>query len=254
MRAKTTVLSETVFGPFPKISATSKPTRICTTSFLSRSNGGHFQRGGTNLGVFVPIWLILPRCEAASLGVFDLCHFALLKRVCANSVVGLELAENHFQRVCLSEGTKTVRSLRRERKTQKSSLISKEKVNKVRYVVFLPCLELKDFPPLQFFGPNGRAGRRTAELSCSPATGTLLQFTLLRGYLLLPRKSNPDSTSTPLTKAVEVHPPKLRWWTLPNYLFCEGQKVPQSPKPRKVQSNEKVTLGVDPKVTKKTKK
>ena len=32
---------------------------------------------------------------------------------------------------------------------------------------------------------------------------------------------------------------------------CEGQKVPQSPKPRKIQSNEKVTLGVDPKVTKK---
>ena len=34
---------------------------------------------------------------------------------------------------------------------------------------------------------------------------------------------------------------------------CEGQKVPQSPKPRKIQSkgNEKVTLGVDLKVTKK---
>ena len=35
---------------------------------------------------------------------------------------------------------------------------------------------------------------------------------------------------------------------------CEGQKVPQSPKPRKIQSNEsneKVTFGVDQKVTKK---
>ena len=31
----------------------------------------------------------------------------------------------------------------------------------------------------------------------------------------------------------------------------EGQKVPQSPIPRKIQSNKKVTLGVDPKVTKK---
>ena len=33
--------------------------------------------------------------------------------------------------------------------------------------------------------------------------------------------------------------------------LCGGQKVPQSPKPRKIQSNEKVTLGVDPKATKK---
>ena len=31
---------------------------------------------------------------------------------------------------------------------------------------------------------------------------------------------------------------------------CEGQKVPQSLKPQKIQSDEKVTLGVDPKVTK----
>ena len=65
------------------------------------------------MGVFVPIWLVLPKCEATNLGVFDLCHFALLKRGCANSVVGLELAEarhklespfaNHkFTRLCLS--------------------------------------------------------------------------------------------------------------------------------------------------------
>ena len=54
-------------------------------SRLSRSNGGHPQRGGTNLGVFVPIWLVLPRCEATNLGLFDLCHFALLKQGCANS-------------------------------------------------------------------------------------------------------------------------------------------------------------------------
>ena len=27
---------------------------------------------GTNLGVFVPIWLVLPGCEATALGVFDL--------------------------------------------------------------------------------------------------------------------------------------------------------------------------------------
>ena len=46
---------------------------------LSRSNGGHPQREGTDLGVFVPIWLVLPRCEATILGVFDLRRFALLK-------------------------------------------------------------------------------------------------------------------------------------------------------------------------------
>ena len=33
---------------------------------LSRSNGGHPQPEGTNLGVFVPIWLVLPRCEATN--------------------------------------------------------------------------------------------------------------------------------------------------------------------------------------------
>ena len=52
---------------------------------LSRSNGGRPLREGANLGVFVPIWLVLHRCEARNLGVFDLCHFALLKRGCANS-------------------------------------------------------------------------------------------------------------------------------------------------------------------------
>ena len=31
----------------------------------------------------------VPRCEATSLGAFDLCHFALLKRGCASSAVDL---------------------------------------------------------------------------------------------------------------------------------------------------------------------
>ena len=52
---------------------------------LSRSNSGRPQREGTNLGVFVPIWVVLLRCEATNLGVFDLCDFALLKQGCANS-------------------------------------------------------------------------------------------------------------------------------------------------------------------------
>ena len=33
-------------------------------------------------------------------------------------------------------------------------------------------------------------------------------------------------------------------------LGCEGHKVAQGPKPRKFQSNEQVSLGADPKVTK----
>ena len=52
---------------------------------LSRSSGGHAQREGTNLGVFVLIWLVLSRCEATNLGVFDLRHFDLLERGCTNS-------------------------------------------------------------------------------------------------------------------------------------------------------------------------
>ena len=40
--------------------------RICTAR-LSRSNGGHPQREGANLGVFVPTWLVMSWCEAASL-------------------------------------------------------------------------------------------------------------------------------------------------------------------------------------------
>ena len=54
---------------------------------LSRSNGSHDQREGTSLGVFAPILLVLPRREATNLCVcvFDLRHFDLLKRGCANS-------------------------------------------------------------------------------------------------------------------------------------------------------------------------
>ena len=54
------------------------------TRDLRNSNSGHPQREGTNLAVFVPVWLVLSRCEATNLDVFDLCHFALLKRGCAN--------------------------------------------------------------------------------------------------------------------------------------------------------------------------
>ena len=75
-----------------RLSISSQPTRIAQPG-LSRSNGSHPQQEGTKLGVFVPVWLVSPRCEATNLGGFDLCHFDLLKRGCANSVVGLELAD-----------------------------------------------------------------------------------------------------------------------------------------------------------------
>ena len=37
------------------------------------------------LGMFLPVWPVLGRCEATNLGVFDLHQFALLKQGCANS-------------------------------------------------------------------------------------------------------------------------------------------------------------------------
>ena len=59
---------------------------------LSRSNDSHHQREGTILGVFVPIWLVLPRCEATNLGVFDL-SFSPYSNGAVQIRVGLELAE-----------------------------------------------------------------------------------------------------------------------------------------------------------------
>ena len=58
---------------FRAMSAISNPTRICTAPFEQVKRWSSAARGcskfgsqleGTNLGVFVPIWLVLPRCEA----------------------------------------------------------------------------------------------------------------------------------------------------------------------------------------------
>ena len=57
-----------------------RPTAKFAQPGLSMVNGNHPQRGDKNLDVFVPVWLVLPRCEATHLGVFDLCRFDLLKR------------------------------------------------------------------------------------------------------------------------------------------------------------------------------
>ena len=37
------------------------------------------------MGAFVPVWLVLLQREPTNLGEFDLCHFDLLKRGCADS-------------------------------------------------------------------------------------------------------------------------------------------------------------------------
>ena len=74
-----------------------------------RPNGGHPQQEGTNLGVFVPIWPVLRRCEATNSGVLDLCHFALISPYSNGAVqirVGLELADSRdcfgiFRGFCL---------------------------------------------------------------------------------------------------------------------------------------------------------
>ena len=58
------------FGPF--VSELAKPN--LDSPILSRSSGGHPQREGTNLGLFVPICLVLRRREATNLGTFDLPH------------------------------------------------------------------------------------------------------------------------------------------------------------------------------------
>ena len=60
-------------------------SELKTNPNLHRSNRSHPQQEGTNSGVFAPVWLVLPQCEATDLGVFDVCHCDLLKRECANS-------------------------------------------------------------------------------------------------------------------------------------------------------------------------
>ena len=52
---------------------------------LGRSNGRRPQWEGTSLGVFVPVWQVLPWREATNFGAFDLCHFDLFKWCCASS-------------------------------------------------------------------------------------------------------------------------------------------------------------------------
>ena len=64
---------------------------------LSRSNGGHPQREGTNLGVFVPIWLVLLRCEATNQGVFDLCHISRLPLAGHNKASRTDFRNQRFE-------------------------------------------------------------------------------------------------------------------------------------------------------------
>ena len=61
-------------------------------SRLSRSSGGRPQRDGTILGVFVPLWLVLPRCEATNLCVYVICVISPHSNGAVQTQVGLELA------------------------------------------------------------------------------------------------------------------------------------------------------------------
>ena len=70
---------------------------------LSRSNGGHPQREGTNLGVFVPIWSVLPRCEATNLGVFDSVSFRPTQTGLCKLGVCLELADPRYTQALCEE-------------------------------------------------------------------------------------------------------------------------------------------------------
>ena len=67
--SKAEILGVGVFSPLPRVGQTAAIPR----------------REGTNLGVFVPVWLVLPQSDDTHLGVFDLCHCILLKRGRANS-------------------------------------------------------------------------------------------------------------------------------------------------------------------------
>ena len=74
--------------------ASSKPTRICTASFEQVKRRRSSPVRGYKFGCVVPIWLVLPRCEATNLGVFNLCDFALLKTgLCKFGGGFLELAK-----------------------------------------------------------------------------------------------------------------------------------------------------------------
>ena len=67
---------------------------------LSRVKRRSPARGYTFFCVFVPIWLVLRRCEATNLGVFVPCRFALISPYSNGAVqirVGLELAELQLQ-------------------------------------------------------------------------------------------------------------------------------------------------------------
>ena len=59
---------------------------------LSRSNDSHPQREGINLGVFISVWLVLPRYEATNLGVL-ICIISPYSNGAVQIQVGLELAE-----------------------------------------------------------------------------------------------------------------------------------------------------------------
>ena len=57
--------SSCIANPIPNFQRAPHPPEFAQLG-LSRPNSSHPQREGTNLGVFVPVWLVLRRCEATN--------------------------------------------------------------------------------------------------------------------------------------------------------------------------------------------
>ena len=104
------------------------------------------------MGVFVPIWLVLPRCEATNLGVFVLCHFALISPYSNGAVqirVGLELAEKSSDFVeskTRNRRQKGTPGRRRDRKCHDGASLSPPLVLSLG-----PLTSLTSFPLLLYF-------------------------------------------------------------------------------------------------------
>ena len=69
--------------------------RVNLCTFFSWHWGGHPQREGTHLVVFVPLWLVLPMCEATNLCVCVcvICVLSPHSNGAMQTQVGLELAD-----------------------------------------------------------------------------------------------------------------------------------------------------------------
>ena len=86
-----------------KVQRAPNPTEFAQPS-LSRSRGGRSSPArGYKLGVFVPVWLVLPRCEGANLVMFKLSCKVISKLVFKGIIHGVPIDWN-----CLQGGQSTL--------------------------------------------------------------------------------------------------------------------------------------------------